>query len=266
MSNDRILSNAPLVEVVAEVHWALPGDTATTRHDPNWFKMAMQLEQAISSRLPVVEQLQPAGFVIPLDVLGRAPLIRFRPESGAWPLAQFGQGILTVNAVPPYDGWKAVRDLLSFVLEVSNRASPLFATVKPVRFKLMYRDAFTDEHGVQDANDFLINQIPLLNKSGLDTLGKLAGTSSEVNSAEIKAEISHMPGASISVRGYRGQINSPKGSKNAAIVDFAVDGSTKLTVIDVSTILSWFDAAHDVAWSTFTSLIPPAVMRRLKGE
>lgn len=264
MPNDRNLANAPLVEVIAEVHWALPGDAQMTNHDPNWFKMAIQLEPAVASRLPVVEHLHPAGFIVPLDVLGRAPILRFRPTNGSWPLAQFGQGIMTVNAVPPYDGWTAVRDLLSYTLTTAAAASPLFASVKPERLKLLYRDAFTDQHGVHDLDDFLVNQIGLVNQVGLNTLSKVVGAASEAHSAEIKADISHMPNSSVSVRGSRGQVKASTGLKNAAVVDIAVNGNSQLTTMDINAILSWFDAAHEVAWATFCSLVPPTVMNNLK--
>ncbi|WP_081767015.1 TIGR04255 family protein [Hylemonella gracilis] len=266
MTAERRLSNAPLVEVIAEIHWVLDDNMQGNPVDPSWFKMAMQIEPVLQSILPVIEPLQPFGTVIPLDVLGREPLIRFRPKPGAWPLAQIGQGIVTVNATPPYDGWDAVRNLLSRILTSARDASPLFAALRPERCQLTYRDAFTEDHGVTDIDHFLSKQVQLINQSSLDILSKVVGKPAIIATSEIRAAHPSLPNTNILVRGSRGQIKNTATPRQAAILDFVVNGAPDLKPLDVASILSWFDQAHSCAWDVFTSVIPSDIMGNLKRE
>ena len=108
MADNGLLRNAPLVEVIAEIHWKLSGSRTPggQGHDPRWFGYANRFaDWARTQGFEHIEQLVPAGVSIPLDMLGHNPLLRFRKQPGTWPLIQLGQGLLAVNAVPPYDGW-----------------------------------------------------------------------------------------------------------------------------------------------------------------
>jgi uncharacterized protein (TIGR04255 family) len=266
MTVDRRLTNAPLVEVIAEIHWVLEQSLQGNPFDPNWFKMALQIEPPLQAILPVIEPLQPVGTMVPLDMLGRSPLVRFRPKEGAWPLAQFGQGIATVNAIPPYDGWDAVKDLFKRILISARDASPIFAQVRPERFQLTYRDAFTEDHGVKDVDLFLTKQVQLANPAGLDLISKAVGNTASLAITEVRANVATLPKTTFSVRGSRGQIRNGPGPRPAAILDFVVNGAPDLKTLDVGAILEWFDQAHDIAWGAFTTLIPGEIMANLKSE
>ena len=163
----RRLENAPLVEVIAEVHWHL--DTSPTGEplDLHWFDLAHQAKGTLSAPYPVVEVLQPVGLSVPLDMLGRVPLLRFRPAPAAWPVVQLGQGLFTFNVVPPYDGWDTnVRDGLAQALKLVLDGVSVLGARRLQAVRLHYRDAFTASHGVNDPDDFLrqILGLPVANR------------------------------------------------------------------------------------------------------
>ena len=103
---DYLYDKAPLVEVIAEIHWALKKlDTAPgAKIDPYYdlFKDAF-LAYAKTTGLTDVQDLVPT--VVPPELLPNQPRLRLRTAPGRWPLAQLGPGIITANIVPPYKGW-----------------------------------------------------------------------------------------------------------------------------------------------------------------
>lgn len=266
MQSDRTLKNAPLIEVIAEVHWKLASSTAGRPYDPNWFKIAAEVENAITPHLPLMEELQPAGASIPLDVLGRSPILRFRPKGGGWPLVQFGQGIMTINATPPYDGWEAIRSLLKFVIDDVANTSPSFASVVPERFQLTYRDAFTAQHGIEDTDSFLFDFAPIANRKGAELLNAAGCIGSTAVSCEIKGEVQSLPNAFAAIRGAKGNINASSDPTEAAILDFVVSGPAFGQQLEAAKIIDWFDEAHRIAWSMFSNILPIDFMNKLKGQ
>lgn len=266
MLGDRTLANAPLLEVIAEIHWSFPAPSMGHSHDPNWFRFAGEVVPALASRLPAVEELQPAGTMIPLDVLGRSPILRLRPKPGAWPLAQLGQGMLTVNAVPPYDGWEAVKSLLTYVLESIKAASPWMASVAPERFQLTYRDGFTASHGVADPARFFVDEVPLVSRQALESLASVGSGMPAPGVCEIHIPLARPSGATASIRGSYGKVVNPVPETPAAIMDFVVVGKPRIGNLETSTVMNWFDDAHQIAWDMFNRMIPAPIMSHLKGR
>lgn len=264
MSEYPMLRNAPLVEVIAEVHWALPATQGLRPSDPNWFALARDVGSAIQRFLPHLEMLQPAGTSIPLDVLGRSPLIRYRPEPGAWPLAQLGQGILTVNATPPYDGWQKVSRLLADVLKAATDGSPILRDMHLERYKLQYRDAFRRRHGVTSPQEFLQKRLAICAPAPwLQRMGSIADESS----AAVQGAVSFgllKPRSAVATVNYGGaQFTSEAGTEDVAVVDFIVWGNASGR-LEIDKCLGWYEEAHDAAALMFQTLVPEDIMGRLK--
>lgn len=268
MASDRTLSNAPLVEVIAEIHWALQPGPSSQLCDRDWFRMWLELEPALLEHFQVIEPLHAAGVSVPLEMLGRSPLMRYRPASNGWPLAQLGQGILTVNAVPPYDGWSAIRGVLERVLRSGTEKSPRFANVKLERFQLMYRDAFLPRHGVTNVSRFFVDQVKLVDPNVISRVGILSSGTDDLvtTSGEVTMNLALPAGATVAIKGTAGQIGSNIGMQPAAILDFIVSGPAASQLLDPAVVLKWFDDAHEVAWKCFDRMIPADLMRQLKGE
>lgn len=264
MTSDRRLANAPLIEVIAEVHWEREGGVGDQRFDPSWFALSADLQRVIARRLPQIEELQPlAGFSVPLDMLGKVPLKRFRPAGGGWPLAQLGQGILTVNAVPPYDGWEAVRALLGEVLAAALESSAPLRAARIENLKLHYRDAFTAQHGVQDARRFYVDHMAFASSWGMAALSEAGVADVTIARIDLAGRIPEL-NASVVVKGNTGTVNRPSGPEDAAIVDFVIQGRPEVDRVAVEPLLQWFDAAHEVVWRLFKDTVPPDLMAKLK--
>lgn len=259
----RRLENAPLVEVIAEVHWHL--DTSPTGEplDLHWFDLAHQAKGTLSAPYPVVEVLQPVGLSVPLDMLGRVPLLRFRPAPAAWPVVQLGQGLFTFNVVPPYDGWDTnVRDGLAQALKLVLDGVSVLGARRLQAVRLHYRDAFTASHGVNDPDDFLrqILGLPVANR----VAAALGATKAQLQGQMAFAQGGEAAG-SVLLRYGTGQKTAKVGDspQQAAVMDFiiTVPGSGPMLV---AALMDKFEKAHSLAEAAFHAVVPPDVMAILQ--
>ena len=141
-------ANPPLVEVVAEVHWAIksldssPGLAIDPHFDAFHPAFATHIKE---HGYAVHEQLRPDA--APMEFFGHQVTSRYRAKDGSWPCVQIGPGVLTVNMVPPYDGWKSFRANVEVALDVLYRAYPIaerYLTIETIQ--LRYIDAFSSKH------------------------------------------------------------------------------------------------------------------------
>lgn len=256
------LTNAPLLEVIAEVHWQLTdkGSMPDQFVQQDWFLMANEIQDVFRSRWPEVEVLQRAGVSIPLEIIGRAPILRFREEQGKWPLAQLGQGLLTVNATPPYDGWRRVRQTLQQTLERAIE-SPRLREKKLERLQLQYRDAFTAEHGVEGPSAFT-QAIPLASDRLPKDLADIVTPSSTKLSGEISFEIMAPPASQAIVRFASGLLKNEKGERPAHVVDIIIRSQVNMDW-NVDKLVNWFDSAHESSHRVFRASISETTWDRL---
>lgn len=258
------LPNAPLIEVIAEIHWALSASAALPEQQvqKDWFKMAFELDAPFRRRWPYVEDVRQAGFTIPLDVIGRAPLLRFREQVATWPLTQLGQGLLTVNATPPYDGWRRVRQTLREAVELATTSETL-RNQKIERLQLHYRDGFTSAHGVEGPTAFT-GSIPLASERMAVALGDMVVPDSASFSGETSFGVATPKNARAVVRYMPGTLNTPNGAAPAGIVDFIVSGPVSIPW-DVNLILAWFDQAHECSHQLFRNAVSQNVWERINA-
>ena len=156
MSMDYVYEKAPLVEVIAEIHWALKSlDTAPgAKIDPYYdlFRDAF-LAYAKQNELADIQELVPN--VVPLELLPNQPRLRLRSAPGRWPLAQVGPGILTANIVPPYDGWAAFQPFLHRLVDALFTNYPIpDKTLRIEKLHLRYIDGFDETFGLARYSDF----------------------------------------------------------------------------------------------------------------
>jgi uncharacterized protein (TIGR04255 family) len=263
---DRTLANAPLVEVIAELHWQLQGAGSSGNFDVHWFAFCEAMAEGLKNELPFREDVVPAGTSIPLDVLARSPIVRFRRGPKSWPLVQIGQGLLSVNATPPYDGWDAVRGWLKRALDVALRVYPEFANFTLERTQLQYRDAFTGKHGVQSPIAFFqeIGLVP----SVAGRVGKRLTGSASTNlaSGEFSFDLGIGRGVRGAVKYGTGAVRQEEGKQvDAAIFEFLViDRETQS--MDADVLMKWFESAHAACWEMFVEVVPDATMQIIRGK
>lgn len=156
MSADYIYEKAPLIEVIAEVHWALKSiDVAPeARLDPYYdiFRDAF-LEASRAESLVHVQELIPSA--VPPEIVPHRPQLRLRTKPNTWPLVQVGPGVLTSNIVPPYEGWSAFSPFLRTSIARLFSCYPLAEkTLRISRLHLRYIDGFDESFGMNDYTSF----------------------------------------------------------------------------------------------------------------
>src|SRR5688572_29942962 len=123
---DFVYESAPLVEVIAEVHWHIERLRTVPDGgvDPQFSALIAQLRQAFpQAGFPVFEALVPPQ--VPVELLADKPLMRFRNAANQYPLVQVGPGVMTVNVVPPYGGWNAFKPIIAKALDVLTSSYPM---------------------------------------------------------------------------------------------------------------------------------------------
>jgi len=113
---DFVYKRAPLIEVIAEIHWNLKplGSAPEAKIDPYFDLFKEAFSEVIKDTLPFEERLVPIE--IPVEFLSGQPHLRFRSKQGGWPLVQIGPGVMTINIVPPYNGWVEFSKFLNWAL------------------------------------------------------------------------------------------------------------------------------------------------------
>ena len=265
MPQTTLLPNAPLIEVIAEVHWKLPvlSMDGVMGYEPRWFDLLSELRPAMLSVMPVEEVVVAAGVSVPLDVLGRSPIVRFRHSPGGWPLIQLGQGLLTVNATPPYDGWPRVSQVLAEALSRAIESSRTFGGLEVEALKLHYRDAFTARHGVESPRRFLAETVPFFPGAVFGRLADLAQEDSSQASGELNFALKDPAGSVAAVRYGRANLTRSGGTEEAAVLEFIVTRSVG-GQIDLASTMKWFEAAHTICSKLFAQIVPQPVMDRLQ--
>lgn len=140
------LKNAPLKEVIFELHWNCPIDNNGFQKDAEFEFAQGRFAERIKSSFPVYKKLIPEG--IPLNII-HAPIHQYWKGEFKWPVTQHGQGMIAINEVDEGYEWEsAFRPTIKQVLEVlfSSYEKPL----KYERLKLQYIDAWD----IQDENPF----------------------------------------------------------------------------------------------------------------
>jgi len=97
------LKNAPLKEVIFELHWDCPADSSGIQTDPGFDLAQGVFASKIKKEFPVHRKLVPDGF--PLKVFN-APLHQYWKGELKWPVIQHGEGMIAVNEVEVNYEWE----------------------------------------------------------------------------------------------------------------------------------------------------------------
>lgn len=157
--------NAPLVELIAELRWTMPGaQQSAPQAQPG---ILLALPQARTEELFMhlaalmstegygrFERTFPPGLPIPANQVA----CRFRPSDpdSQSPLFQVGPTVFTANALPPYESWskfsplvKRGMTLLLQAFERSKSEIPSFDTAL-IRYIDAFRDDLTDGRSLSE--------------------------------------------------------------------------------------------------------------------
>lgn len=148
-----LLRNAPLKEVIFELHWELEYIAEENiQIDKGFEEAAMNFKSVCQQGFKVVEILKPAS--IPHTAFNNRVTHRFFKEKGRHPLFQFGPGVFTVNDNNKNYNWDDFNQMVLNGLNClkTSYSNPLVLS----RVELRYVDAVSvDILGQSDKFDFL---------------------------------------------------------------------------------------------------------------
>lgn len=156
------LPNAPLVEVVFELHWNVStSDVTKTQY------LYGDLYNLLKEKYPYREIVNSPEF--PLEFLVDKPVHRYRNSVGDYPLIQIGPGLLTLNCTERKYFWEEFYDnanqLVSNFLKIYS-----FLPTDEIRTSLFYLDFFEFDFEKTNIHDFLNKNFNLsVGQSFLDT-------------------------------------------------------------------------------------------------
>lgn len=155
----EVLPNAPLVEVIFELRWALPDTTASAPQqlmtDPAYFFLQENFRNAAARH-----QFRHEKNILPKDTIAGAHSIASRfymAEDKPFPLWQIGPGIFACNMSSSYE-WSAFKRLALKGVKTLLASYPKSPTLKlrPIHLELRYLDSFDlESSGNVDVIEFL---------------------------------------------------------------------------------------------------------------
>lgn len=262
-----ILHNAPLIELVAELRWALPGvsvydSSGAAVAIPQAFLDAGQTElffQRFGSAIyqygfKQVERLIPQ--LVPL--LPGQMVYRYRQAgTDAEPvLAQIGPNQASINALRPYKSWEAFRPWIEKIVAalLEAREAPL-----PLRTSVRYIDAFrSDLTNGKAATEFLEDL-------GVRLQLPPAFTKHLRADAKVKASVSfNLPlgdDMQMAVKASEGIVSGELVTVLDTQVSSLVDVEPELDAV-----LQSFDRARSVIHDSFMELVKPIMDRFKQGK
>lgn len=245
MSNSFLYQNAPLVELIAEIHWKIPQVKSIPGAylDP-YFEIIREKfdEWARERELGKVETLIPKDF--PSELLPNKPHHRFRRGPDRWPLYQLGPGLMTANIVPPYNGWAAFRNHLAAGFEALVKFYPLGTELPVSRVELRYINAFRKKHGLTSYQQFINDHLSLPCTPGNNFFGSHVTDNTEPTIRfEVNFSCKDLPASFGTIRVSPGQVHE----EAAVILELVVYSP-------FANPIPWFDKAHATISAWFSDL------------
>jgi uncharacterized protein (TIGR04255 family) len=231
------LKNAPLKEVIFELHWNCPIDNTGMQKDEEFEFAQGRFAERIKSSFPVYKKLIPEGF--PLNIL-HAPIHQYWKGEFKWPVSQHGQGIIAINEVEEGYEWEnSFKPTVKQVLEVlfSSYEKPL----KYERLKLQYIDVWD----INDDNPFEFIEKNLQTK-----------VSSNNGSSGILKDINLFQSFELEDKSNL-LINISTGVNNKTLCKSIVLSTSveKQGVFTQKDIFDWTESAHSICSNSFKKML-----------
>lgn len=259
------LPNAPLVEVVFELRWALEGQDdvpVQIRHDPAFHLLAYEFSENAKARGWGVRREMAKS---PTGPLGHSIQYRYyRDENSSFPILQIGPGIFAYNESTNYE-WSSYRNSLREAARVLLSSYPKSKAlkIKPVHLELRYVNSFGNKLlGHNDLLQFLKNDTKLaLEPNTFLKSDALIGAFEGVISMRRQLSKDTMSTFIVDI-GTGKSSNSPSIVVNSKVVKKSthVDlGNNSRSII--ANLIQWIDVAHEVTHAFFLDFVSEALMQ-----
>jgi uncharacterized protein (TIGR04255 family) len=254
MTNDYLYKKAPLVEVIAEIHWALKmlDSAPNSRIDPYYDLFREEfISQVGAEGFGHVQELIPS--MVPIELVADQPQLRIRMNEDSWPLMQIGPGLMTANIVPPYQGWAAFEPFLGDAIEKFFSSYPLpTKTLRIERLHLRYIDGFDDSFGLKSYVDFAEAKLGMrkaLSDSFVDA--HVSDKSKFTFLHESRFENRSPEGSQANIKLSPGTVRG----REAAILELRCESKYEdRRATDVNFMKTWFAEAHQTLHAQFEDL------------
>jgi uncharacterized protein (TIGR04255 family) len=249
VDNKQVFDNPPLVEVILEIKWNLQEVVGIlgVSIDPFFGYFSKKFSSfAVENKFGYVEPLIPEG--APVEFFAGKPAVRFRKGENQWPLFQIGQGLLTVNDIPPYKGWdKFYEDSVKLAIEGLYDSYPNPQDfLKIETLSLRYINAFDDVFGYETFKSFVEDNLGI-NFSLRE--GLVLGKNLRFNTQTV---------FDLEEQNTTGLIKVNPGKKyekDALILELGIQKTFESTFIEKGVALEWFNGAHNNIERWFNGII-----------
>ena len=233
------LKNAPLKEVIFELHWECTTDSNGVLYDAGFDLAQGKFADKLKASFPVHKKLIPDG--APFKVFG-APIHQYWRGEFKWPVVQHGQGMIAVNEVEQGYEWEA-----SYKPVVIDAIHQLTASYEEGlsfnRTKLQYIDAW-DLNGM-NLTDFIVHHLQTEIRNGYVLPGKL-------RSINIQQNFELQDGSVMSLNIANG-INN-QNQQPSVIWTTTVEKQSQMNIDEV---VAWLESAHTATSTMFKKMLNP---------
>lgn len=249
MGPDFVYPNAPLVEIIAELRWLPTPNPAIGPHPllggPTDF-VTHFAEKLKSQGYVIEERLMPP--MVPAQLLSHIPflrhvaMVRLRKNPNEWPVFQCGPGLVTVNQVPPYDGWANFRpciDLAYATMMTSHVA--VGSEAGNLSLTLRYIDAFRASHGMNSPAAFIRDHLGFAAPLPAVFLDLVEGDSERA--LQTGAVVLNLSGEHQETARLEVNVGTVEG-KPAVVTDWSITAPHFSVAPNQENVAGWFDKAH----------------------
>ncbi len=262
------LPNAPLLEVIFELRWALEGGEdvpVQLRHDPAYPLLAYEFTENAKPHGFTVRRERPGG---PAGPLGHSIHYRYHQgDNTPFPMWQIGPGIFAYNESTDYE-WSSYKASLRTALRALLASYPKSKALKmqPVHLELRYLNSFDSELlGHVDLAKFLSNDVKIKMKP--NNFLKSNALSGPFNGRlEINRQLKRDKKSSFNLEIGTGKAKEKPGvlviSKVVKMSDDLDIGSNSRSM--VSNVIRWADAAHELTHEFFQDFVGDELMKNFR--
>ncbi len=233
------LKNAPLKEVIFELHWHGEPDASGMPVDSG-FELALgKFADKLKNTYPLHKRLIPDG--APLKVFG-APIHQYWKDEFVWPVVQHGQGILAINETG--EGYEWAKTYKPAVLEAVNLLVSSYEDIPRFRrMKLQYIDAY-------DVED--VDPILFMKKNLQTSLTAAFSHPGKLRNFNV-SQIFELEDGSMMHLNITNGINN-QNQKSSIIWTTTVEKSYNFTIEEIG---PWLEEAHSATSAMFKNMLNP---------
>jgi len=263
------LPNAPLVEVVFEVHWKLEGDSSTPpplQSDPGYSVLADNfVSEASKHGFRLIKKMGAEG-MLPAHSVG---LRLYKDENQSFPLWQIGPGIFASNESAAYE-WQAFKKLALDGVKALLSSYPKMKSfaLTPNRLELRYIDSFDNSIAAHQNAVKFINEETSLNIDIPPFLSKKPFGNSLTVNLLFDLPVKNMKDTHFNMRIANGRADEKETiileSKVFTKSDAINMGKTQVTRIKY--IESWLERAHNITSPFFKQFASGTLMDQFRGN